>query len=105
MGEGAALALETADVTLLDSNLEKLVYCISMGRRVLGKIKQNIIFSMLVKGIVLWVALNGYSSLWAAILSDVGSMLAVTLNSMLLLPQRKIVPEELFQDDNHVEQG
>jgi hypothetical protein len=86
MGAGAALAMETADVTLLDSDLRKLAYSMQMGRRVINKIKQNIVISISVKLIVLVFALLGKTSLWAAIASDVGAMLVVTLNAMLLLP-------------------
>lgn len=86
MGAGAALAMETADVTLLDSDLKKLDYSVQMGGRVITKIKQNIAFSLAVKLIVLVFALVGRTSLWAAIASDVGAMILVTLNSMLLLP-------------------
>lgn len=89
MGAGAALAMETADVTLLDSNLEKLEYSIRMGRRVIAKIKQNVAFSLGVKIVVLGFALAGRTSLWAAIASDVGAMILVTLNAMLLLPPRQ----------------
>ena len=53
MGVGAALAMETADVTLLDSNLKKLLYSVTMGRRVLWKIKENVVFSLVVKMVVL----------------------------------------------------
>jgi Cd2+/Zn2+-exporting ATPase len=83
---GSALAMETADVTLLDSHLDKLVYCIKMGRSVIRKIKENVIFSLAVKFLVLGFALAGKAALWAAIASDVGAMLLVTLNSMMLLP-------------------
>jgi Cd2+/Zn2+-exporting ATPase len=86
MGAGAALAMETADVTLLDSNLSKLRYSIGMGRRVIMKIKQNVVFSLTVKFVVLGLALSGRASLWAAIATDVGAMLIVTLNGMSLLP-------------------
>ena len=89
MGAGAALAMETADVTLLDSNLEKLLFAMVMGRRVLNKIKQNILFSLVVKFTVLGFALAGKTNLWAAIGTDVGSMILVTLNSMMLLPARQ----------------
>ena len=43
MGNGAALAMEMSDITLMDSNLKKLIYSIDMGRRVLRAIKENII--------------------------------------------------------------
>lgn len=86
MGAGAALAMDSADVTLLDSNLEKIEYCIVLGRRVTAKITQNVVFSLVIKAIVLILALSGWTTLWAAIASDVGSMLVVTLNAMTLLP-------------------
>jgi Zn2+/Cd2+-exporting ATPase len=89
MGAGAALAMESADVTLLDSNLEKIEYCIALGRRVTNVIEQNVIFSLLVKFVVLVLAVTGWTNLWAAIASDVGSMLIVTLNAMKILPPQQ----------------
>lgn len=89
MGAGAALAMETADVTLMDSNLAKLSYSIKMGKRVVNKIKQNVAFSLIVKFVVLGFALAHRVSLWAAIASDVGAMLLVTMNGMSLLPIRQ----------------
>jgi cation transport ATPase len=71
---------------LLDSNLSKLVDSISMGRRVIRKIKENVVFSVAVKLLVLGFALVGKAYLWAAIASDVGAMILVTLNGMMLLP-------------------
>jgi hypothetical protein len=104
MGEGAALSMETSDVTLLDSNLEKIEYSIRMGQRVTAKIIQNVIFSIGVKFIVLGFALAGKTDLWAAIASDVGAMLIVTLNSMLLLPRRRNAPAPQRQVED-VENG
>jgi Cd2+/Zn2+-exporting ATPase len=60
-----------------------------MGRRVVNKIIQNVAFSLFVKFIVLGFALTGRASLWAAIASDVGAMILVTLNGMSLLPLRR----------------
>ena len=95
MGVGAALAMETANVTLLDSNLRKLQFSIEMGRRVLWTIKENVAFSLVVKVVVLGFTVMGHMSLWAAILSDVGAMLCVTLNGMRLLPSSKIDVDEM----------
>jgi soluble P-type ATPase len=89
MGSGAALSMEVGDITLLDSNLQKLIFAMNMGRRVIVKIKTNIAFSLAVKFTVLGFALAGRTSLWAAIATDVGAMLLVTLNSMMLLPARQ----------------
>lgn len=89
MGAGAALAMETSDVTLLDSNLEKLLYSINMGQRVVRTILENVVFSLGAKAVVMGFTFAGKSSLWAAIASDVGAMLLVTLNGMKLLPSKK----------------
>lgn len=99
MGEGAALAMETSDVTLMDSDLRKLHYIIHMGRRVVRTIAVNIVFSLLVKGLVGGFMLAGRGSLWAAIASDVGAMLLVTLNGMRLLPSPKKRNDLAVADD------
>ena len=93
MGEGAALAMDTADVTLMDSNLNKLLYSICMGRRVIRTIIENVAFSLIVKAIVIGFTFAGRASLWAAIAVDVGAMLIVTLNGMKLLPSSRKVKE------------
>jgi len=91
MGAGAALAMETADVTLLDSNLEKLLKSIRLGQRVMRTIVQNVTFSLIAKAVVMGLTFAGYTALWFAIASDVGTMLIVTLNGMKLLPSTKSV--------------
>jgi Cd2+/Zn2+-exporting ATPase len=87
MGEGAALAMEMSDVTLMDSNLSKLQYVIHVGSRVLQTIRENIIISLLCKFIVIALTFGGYMTLLLAIASDVGVMLLVTFNGMKLLPR------------------
>jgi Cd2+/Zn2+-exporting ATPase len=90
MGEGAALAMQTADLTLLDSDLRKLLYVIRMGKRVRRTIFENISFSLVTKAVVMGFTFAGRVSLWAAIASDVGAMLIVTMNGMKLLPSRNL---------------
>ncbi len=94
MGAGAALAMETADVTLLDSNLLKLLKVVKLGRRVSRTIIENVVFSFVAKAVVMGFTFAGYSSLWAAIGSDVGAMLIVTANGMKLLPSKKSIQAE-----------
>jgi len=103
MGEGAALAMDTADVTLMDSNLNKLLYTLRMGRRVIRTIVENVTFSLAVKAIVGGFAFAGRASLWAALASDVGAMLVVTLNGMKLLPSSKKVKKNDLAPSNHNE--
>lgn len=86
MGEGSSLAMDTSDIILMDSNLTKLLYVVRMGRRVIQTIFENIFISLFLKALVVGLLFAGYGSLWAAIVSDVGAMLIVTLNGMKLLP-------------------
>lgn len=88
MGEGSALALETADVTLMGSDLSKLLFIINMGPRVTRRIVENVVFSFVIKAIVVGFTFGGKASLWGAIVSDVGAMLLVTLNGLRLLPSK-----------------
>jgi len=85
---GTALAIETANVTLLDSNLDRLAFLIQMGRRTRRKIIFNILFSVITKCVVVISIFCGQASLWMAIMVDVGSMLLVTLNGMMLMSRR-----------------
>jgi len=90
MGEGASLAMEMSDVTLMDSNLSKLLFSINMGVKVIKTVKENIAFSMLVNLIAIVLTFMGKMTLLWAIVSDVGVMLLVTLNGMKLLSNRTI---------------
>jgi len=104
MGAGAALAMETSDITLLDSNLEKLLYSLKMGQRVTQKIRENVIFSFVVKGVVVGFTLSGYARLWLAIVTDVGAMIVVTLNGMTLIPMRKREDKSEIKEDRFIDE-
>jgi hypothetical protein len=85
---GTAAAMETADVVLMDSNLAKMPLAINIGRATVSKIRENMMMAMVTKGLMLALTMANASSLWLAILSDLGAMLFVTFNSMTLLPSR-----------------
>jgi len=103
MGAGAALAMETADVTLLDSNLYKLLKVVKLGRRVNRTIIENVTISFVSKAIVMGFVFAGYSSLWAAVGTDVGTMLIVTFNGMKLLPSKKSLRSDSGFDSSKVQ--
>jgi len=90
MGEGASLAMEMSDVTLMDSNLSKLLFSMKLGAKVITTVKENIAFSILVNLIAIVLTFMGKMTLLWAIVSDVGVMLLVTLNGMKLLSNRTI---------------
>jgi Zn2+/Cd2+-exporting ATPase len=86
MGEGAALAMETSDITLMDSNLSKLYYTMNMGRRVVMVIQENIFICVIVKVVTVTFTFMGKMTLLSAIASDLVTMLIVTLNGVRLIP-------------------
>ena len=87
MGSGASLATQTSDVTLTHPiNLRKLVTGLRLGRRVRRTLVQNFSLSLGAKAaVVALAAFGGVTSLWAAIASDVVTMLLVTTNGLKLI--------------------
>ncbi len=84
-GAGTGSALETADIVLMSDNLSKLPFAIRLSRKTVRTIKQNIVISLLIKGIILLLVVPGLLTMWLAVIADVGTSLVVTLNGMLLL--------------------
>ncbi|MBQ0138175.1 MAG: cadmium-translocating P-type ATPase [Kurthia sp.] len=88
-GAGTDTALETADIALMADDLEKLPYAISLSRKTLVIIKQNIIFALSLKVIALLLVIPGWLTLWIAIFADIGATLIVVFNSLRLLKIQK----------------
>lgn len=82
---GSDTALETADVALMADDLSALPRFFELSRRTLAIIRQNIIFSVAVKVVVLVAAVFGYANMWMAVFADTGVALLVILNGMRLL--------------------
>ncbi|HWP81439.1 MAG TPA: heavy metal translocating P-type ATPase [Bacteroidota bacterium] len=89
-GVGSDTALETADVVLMNDDLSKLPYSITLGKRALRIIKQNIVVALLTKAVFLMLGVFGMTSLWLAILADDGATLVVILNSLRLLKHKEL---------------
>ncbi|MDD3364945.1 MAG: heavy metal translocating P-type ATPase, partial [Syntrophomonas sp.] len=75
---GTGTALETADITLMSDDLSKLAYTINLSRQTLRVMKQNISFSLLIKGFILLLVIPGWLTLWLAVIADMGTSLLVT---------------------------
>lgn len=82
---GTDTALETADVALMSDDLSKIPYTVTLSRKTLRIIKQNIAFSLLIKAAFLAMIIPGWATLWMAVLADTGASLLVILNGMRLL--------------------
>lgn len=78
-------ALEAADVALMGDDLAGLPYAVSLGKRALRVIGQNVALAVGVKLLALALLVAGRLDLWMAVASDSGTAVLVTLNSMRLL--------------------
>jgi len=85
---GSDTALETADVALMGDDLLAVPRFLRLGRRTVRVIRQNVAFSVAVKGATLVLAVAGIAPLWLAVFADMGVALLVIANSMRLLRSR-----------------
>ena len=85
---GTDVALETADVALMQDDLPKLAEAVRLSRSAEGIIKQNVAVSILIKGLFVLLAPFGLVALWLAVLADMGTSIAVTLNGLRLFRAR-----------------
>ena len=82
---GSDVALETADIALMEDEIRKISYLVTLSKATLGRIRENIVTSIFVKLIVAVLAFLGLVSLWLAVaVGDMGLSLAVILNSIRL---------------------
>ncbi|MBO5888571.1 MAG: cadmium-translocating P-type ATPase [Clostridia bacterium] len=80
---GSDTAIDSADIILTDDDLSKVPYTVRLAKRTNKIAKQNIIGSLLVKGIIMVLGAFGITtSLWLAITADVGVMILAVLNAI-----------------------
>lgn len=88
-GIGSDAAVEAADVVIMDDEPSKLVDTIRIARKTMGIVRQNIIFAIGVKVLVLILVALGYASMWAAVFGDVGVSVLAILNAIRALSYKK----------------
>ena len=81
---GTDVALETADVALMQDDLPKLAEAVRLSRAAERIIRQNVAVSIAIKGLFVVLAPFGLVALWLAVLADMGTSLVVTLNGLRL---------------------
>jgi Cd2+/Zn2+-exporting ATPase len=84
-GAGSAVALETADVVLMASDLTKLPFAVGLGRATRGVILQNLAFSLATMLVLSGLALASLSGIGPVVFLHEGSTLVVVLNALRLL--------------------
>lgn len=86
MGQiGSDAAVEAADVVIMTDELTKLVDTILIARKTVGIVKQNIIFAIGVKVLILILSAAGIATMWAAVFGDVGVSVLAILNAVRAL--------------------
>lgn len=85
MGEiGSAAAIEASDIVIMKDDLRKIPIAIKISRNTNKIIKQNLIFAILVKIIILMLSVFGYAAMWMAVFADTGVTLITILNILRL---------------------
>ena len=82
---GSDAAIEAADVVLMDDDVKKIASIVQISRKTLGIVKQNIVFALTVKALVLLLGAFGVANMWEAVFADVGVSVIAILNSMRAL--------------------
>ena len=82
---GSGIAIETADVCLMNDKLSLIPFFVRISRKANSTIKINTIFAIVTKFIFIILAVSGLSNLVMAIFADVGVTILVILNSLRLL--------------------
>ena len=82
---GSDAAIEAADIVLMDDKPSKLADAIRIARRTLAIVRQNIVFALAVKFLVLALSAAGVANMWEAVFADVGVSVIAILNAMRAL--------------------
>ena len=85
---GSDAAIEAADIVLMDDDPLQIAKAIKISRKCIGIVRQNIVFSLVVKFGCLALVACGVANMWAAIFADVGVMVLAVLNAIRALRYR-----------------
>lgn len=86
---GSDAAIEAADIVIMDDDLLRLPVVVRIARRTLFIAKQNIVFALAVKILILILGAFGLANMWAAVFADVGVAIICILNAMRTLAKRR----------------
>ena len=88
-GLGSDAAIEAADIVLMDDQPTKIAAAIRIARKTVRIVRENIIFALTVKAIVLVMGALGKAPMWLAVFADVGVAFLAILNAMRCLYTEK----------------
>jgi len=82
---GSDAAIESADVVLMDDKLGKIATAVKISRRTMRIVRENIVFALGVKVMILVLGALGIANMWLAVFGDVGVLIIAILNAMRAL--------------------
>ena len=86
---GSDAAIEAADVVIMDDDISKINTAITLSKKIIRIVKQNIIFALSIKVLFLILGAFGVTSMWQAVFADVGVSFIAILNSLRTLNTKK----------------
>ena len=84
-GLGADSAIEAADIVLMTDEPSKIVSAIDLSKKTMRIVKQNIVFAISIKIIILILSALGLSTMWWAVFADVGVSILAIINALRVL--------------------
>ena len=88
-GLGSDAAIEAADVVIMTDEVSKISEAISISRKTMRIVKENIVFAITVKIAVLILSALGIATMWSAVFADVGVSVIAILNALRILRVNK----------------
>ncbi|MCI9039040.1 MAG: cadmium-translocating P-type ATPase [Clostridia bacterium] len=82
---GSDATIETADVVLMTDEPSKIVNAIQLAKKTMNIVKQNIVFAIFIKVLVLVLSAFGISTMWEAVFADVGVSVIAIINALRVL--------------------
>lgn len=89
MGSGADAAIEAADVVFMTSSMEAIPASLEIARSTNRIAKQNVLFALAIKVVVMVLGLAGFADMWLAVFADTGVAMLCVLNSIRILYKKK----------------
>ena len=89
-GLGADSAIEAADIVIMTDEPSKIVKAIKLSKKTMRIVKENIVFAIFIKVVVLILAAFGVSTMWEAVFADVGVSIIAIINALRILRVKNI---------------
>ena len=86
---GSDAAIEAADVVIMDDDIGKIASTIAISKKTMRIVRQNIVFALAVKLLIMVLCVVGLANMWLAVFGDVGVSIIAILNSMRTLRMGK----------------